>query len=277
MASRTKQKEEARARRLDEERARTERTRRQRRTRMLGGVVIGAVALVAVAIAIGSGGGTTTKAGSAATAQSPAAACKAAGATATCATVNTLLAGIPQSGMTLGSPTAKVTVTEFGDLECPICKDFALGAQTQLISNDVKSGKVKVVYRSLETATGNGPNASWWVPQQASANAAGAQNVAWNYIELFYHEQGSETSTYVNQAYLAGLAKQVPALNYTTWQAAQQSSTYTTQVATDSQAASAKGFNSTPTIVVQGPKGSAQPIVGNTDYGTLQSAIKSVS
>jgi len=265
MASRTKQKEEARARRLDEERARTERMRRQRRTRMLGGVVIGAVALVAVAIAIGSSGGGATPAPTSAAAKQQA------------ATVNTLLAGIPQSGMTLGSPTAKITVTEFGDLECPICKDFALGAQTQLISNDVKSGKVKLVYRSLETATGNGPNASWWVPQQASANAAGAQNLAWNYIELFYHEQGSETATYVNQAYLEGLAKQIPALNYTTWQAARQSSTYTTQVTTDGQAATAKAFNSTPTIVVQGPKGSAQPIVGNTDYNSLEAAIKSVT
>ena len=50
-----------------------------------------------------------------------------------------------------------MTVTEYGDLECPVCRDFALGAENQLISNDVRSGKVKLVYKSLETATGNGP------------------------------------------------------------------------------------------------------------------------
>ena len=52
MASRTKQKEQLRARRLAEERARAEQARRQRRLRMLGGVVVLAAAVVAVAIAI---------------------------------------------------------------------------------------------------------------------------------------------------------------------------------------------------------------------------------
>ena len=64
MASRTKQKEAARARRIEEERAAAERAQRARRTRMLGGVVLLAVVIVGVAIAIaaGSGGssGTTT-------------------------------------------------------------------------------------------------------------------------------------------------------------------------------------------------------------------------
>ena len=41
--------------------------------------------------------------------------------------------------------------------------------------------------------------------------------------------------------------------------------------------AASKGYSSTPTIVVSGPKGEAQPIVGDTDYGSLESAIKSVT
>ena len=45
----------------------------------------------------------------------------------------------------------------------------------------------------------------------------------------------------------------------------------------DETAANAAGYNSTPTIVVSGPKSQAQPIVGDTDYGTLESRIKSVS
>ena len=37
-------------------------------------------------------------------------------------------AGIPQSGNALGNPTAPVTLEYFGDLECPICREFTLGA-----------------------------------------------------------------------------------------------------------------------------------------------------
>jgi protein-disulfide isomerase len=190
--------------------------------------------------------------------------------------VNTLLAGIPQQGNTLGSPSAKVTVTEYGDLVCPVCKDFALGAENQLIANEVRKGKVKIVYKALETASGQA-NGSMFVPSQTAALAAGNQQKAWNYIELFYHEQGDETSSYVTDNYLNGLAAQIPGLKANQWSSDRQSSALTSKVTADTQAAAAAGYNSTPTIVVSGPKNQAQPIVGDTTYGQLQSAIQSVS
>jgi protein-disulfide isomerase len=264
MASRTKQKEQARARRLAEERAQAERARRTRRMQMLGGVVLAAIAIVAVAIAVSSSGGGGTKA-------SPAAFKTAA------STVDSQLAGIAQSGVTLGSPSAKVTVTEYGDLQCPICRDFALGAENQLIANEIKSGKAKLVYKSLMTATGSSPNPNIFPTQQAAAYAAGNQAKAWNYILVFYHAQGQEGTGYVNQNFLDGIAKSIPGMSFSKWQSDSSNPSFTQQVQADQQQASARGFNSTPTVVVTGPKGSAQPIVGNTDYGTLQSAIKSVS
>ena len=265
MASRKDQKEAARQRRLAEERARSERARRDRRLRMLAGTVIGAIAVVVVAIAISSGGSNAKvvapNSTAAKTAQSK---------------VNTLLAGIPQQGNTLGSPSAKVTVTEYGDLVCPVCKDFALGAENQLIANEVRKGKVKIVYKALETASAQA-NGSMFVPSQTAALAAGNQKKAWNYIELFYHEQGDETSSYVTDKYLSGLAAQVPGLNVNQWSSDRQSSSLTSNVTADTQAAAAAGYNSTPTILVSGPKSQAQPIVGDTTYGQLQSAIQSVS
>jgi protein-disulfide isomerase len=265
MASRTKQKEEARARRLAEEQTRLERERQQRRLRMIAGVVVAAIVVVAVAIAISSGGG-----GSGGLQ-------KGAQLAKTEATVNNLVAGIPQSGGTIGNAKAPVTVTEFGDLECPICRDFALGGEQTLIANDVRLGKVKLVYRSLETATGNGPNPQVFPTQQAAALAAGNQQREWQYILLFYHQQGAEDTGYANDAYLNGLARQVSGLNYAKWSADRQSSTLTNQVVGDEQAAAAQGFKSTPTIVVKGPKGQAQPVASDLSYGDLQQLIKSVS
>jgi predicted DsbA family dithiol-disulfide isomerase len=82
----------------------------------------------------------------------------------------------------------------------------------------------------------------------------------------------------VNPAFLNGLARQIPGLNYGQWQSASQSSALASQVTSEVQQASAKGFNSTPTIVIEGPKGQAQPIVGvPQSYGQLQSAINQVS
>src|SRR5579863_8430673 len=206
MASRTKQKEEARTRRLAEERARAERAQRTRRVRMLGGVVILAVAIVAVVIAISAKGGNKPV-------QATSAAAK-----AVTTDVSNLLNGIPQSGETLGNPNAPVTITEYADLDCPVCDSFALptsrnnsdgapgsGYFDQLVKQYVRPGKAKIVCRSLETATASA-NGSMWSQQQAAAYAAGLQGKAWNYIETWYYEQQSEQSSYVTPAYLLGIA-----------------------------------------------------------------------
>jgi protein-disulfide isomerase len=267
MASRAAQKQQARERRLAEEQARTEKARRERRVRMLGGVVVLAIAIVAVAIAISSSGGSSPSV----KASSPA-------AKSASSSVDSLLAGIPQSGNTIGSPSAKITVTEFGDLKCPVCRDFALGPEDQIISNDVRSGKVKLVYRSLCTATCGGPQPGVFSTQQAAAYAAGLQGKAWYYIELFYHLQGDETTSYVNSGFLDGLAKLVPGLNYSTWSLDAGQASLKAQVTGDENLASSKGYNSTPTVVVQGPKGQAQPIIGGGfPYSAYETAINSVS
>ena len=173
MASRREQKEQARNRRLAEERALRDRALRRRRLRVLGGLGTIAVVLVAVAIAMSSGasGSSPTPDGAAAT-----------GARAK---VDALLAGIPQSGSTLGSAKAKVTLTEFGDLKCPICREFALGAEQKLIARDVRAGRLRIDYRSLCTATCAGPQPGVFPTEQAAALAAGEQDRAWYYIELF--------------------------------------------------------------------------------------------
>jgi protein-disulfide isomerase len=262
MASRKAQREEARARRLAEEQARQEKERRQRRIRMIGGVVVIAVAVVVVAIAISSGGG--HKGGLA----------KGTAATKTVAQVQSLLNGIPQNGTRLGNPNAPVTLTYYGDLECPVCQAFTLNGFKQLVSKEVRQGKVQVVYKALQTATRDQQTFNL---QQVAALAAGEQQRFWNYAELFYHEQGQEDSGYVNEQYLDSLAQQVPGLNMNNWRSARDSSSLNSQITTDANQAAAVGANATPTLVFKGPKGQAQPISGDIPYGSLQKTIQSVS
>jgi protein-disulfide isomerase len=265
MASRTKQKEEARARRVAEEQARAEKARRDRRLRMGGGVVLIAAAIVAVAIAISSGGGGNKTVNPNSSSAKQAA-----------TSVSGLLAGIPQSGMTLGSSSAKVTLTEYGDLECPVCQSLALGAENQLIQNEVRSGKAKLVFRSLETASSGSPIPNAFQNQQIAAGAAGLQNLAWYYIELFYHQQGQEGTGYATESYLDGIARQIPGLNYSKWLTDRKNPSLLGQLTADQQAAASQGLRSTPTVIVTGPKGTSQPLVGPLDYTAYQQAISAV-
>ncbi len=264
MASRKEQKEAARAQRLAEERAAAGRARRERRLRTIVGAVLGAVAIVAVLIAISSGGGNgssglqTGKAGS-----------------KTATAVQTLLAGIPQSGPRLGNPSAPVTMTYYGDLECPVCRDFSLtGGFPQLVTNEVKSGKVQVVYRAFQTAT---QDPAVFKTQQVAALAAGAQQKFWEFAELFYHEQGQEGSGYVNEPYLQGLAKQIPGLSLPQWESDRNNPTLSTQVAADVQAGTAIQAPGTPTLVFTGPKGTPSALQGAPSYASLRQAIAKVS
>jgi protein-disulfide isomerase len=281
MASRAEAKAKARAERIEFERKIAEAARRKQRLSRLAGVVIAAVVIIIAAIVISSNNNSAkpVPVGSK--------------ASKTIQTrVNALLAGTTESGNNvLGKPTAPIQVTEFGDLECSACDDFTLpttvntsagiagsGVLDQLINNYVKTGKASVVYRSLDTATGNGATPQMFPTQQAAAYAAGLQGKAWYYIELFYAEQGPEGSTYVDQNFLDNLAKQVPGLNYSKWQSDLSSdSSLAAQVQSDASAASAAGYSQTPTIVVKGPKGQAQAISGVPTYAGLQQAINSVS
>jgi protein-disulfide isomerase len=272
MASRKQQKEEARQRRLEQERAQVAQAQRRRRMQMLGGVLVAALAVVAVAIAISAGGGSAAKAPKANSPQ----------AKQTYAAVNSLLSGIPQSGTTLGNPNAKVTIDYYGDLECPICRAFTLGQEgggfPQLVKNLVRTGKVKVVYKSFCTATCNNHPRSVFNQQQVAAYSAGQQKLFWDYAELFYHEQGDETSSYVNTAYLDGLAKQIPNLNLTTWQSDQKNPSLLAQVQADESQASQLNLQGTPTLVAIGPKHETLVNGGNfPTYSTIQQAVNAVS
>jgi len=162
--------------------------------------------------------------------------------------IDVLLAGIPQSGNALGSPAAPVTLEYFGDLECPTSRAFTLAALPSLITRWVRGGELRIEYRSLETAT---RQAAVFTAQQIAALAAGMQDKAWYYIELFYHEQGGEGSGYVTTSYLNGLAKQTPGLNLALWSKDRQEPPLAAEVATDEQTAAYEGFHSTPSFLVR--------------------------
>src|SRR4051812_45855246 len=258
MATRTEQKAQAREERLARQQADEEAARRRRRLLWFGGALLVAVVAVAVVIAISSSSSSSSGTNSG-TAPPKAV-----------ASVSRLLGGIPQSGNQLGTASAPVTVTVYEDLQCPICRDFTLGAENELIANDVRAGRAKLVFRSLQTAT---PDAPTFQAQQQAAVAAGKQQKLWHYVELFYHQQGPEGTPYVTESYLDKLAHQVPGLDYKAWLAARKAD-LSHQVSGDESLAHSKNFDSTPTIVVKGPKGSPAPAAGSIPYGSLENMVK---
>ncbi len=267
MASRKQQKEQARQQRLAEEQAQKSAAQRKQRLQIIAAVAAVAVVVVVAVFAISSGGSTKASANPNSTANKSAQ-----------AHVSTILAGLPQPAgkqVMLGNPKAKVTITEYGDLECSACdyldtpsgwengslqayQRSGSGVLDALIAKYAKTGKVNFVYKSLETATGNGVTPNMWTTQQAAANAAALQGKGWQFIELFYLEQGAEGTSYVNDSFIEGLAKQIPGLDYNKWYSDWKNNP---QTSTEVGAEDTAGVNldggpthaATPTIYVTGP------------------------
>jgi protein-disulfide isomerase len=258
--TRKQRREQARAERRELEQAEAAQAVRRTRLTQLGIVV--AVVVVAIVVTLIATGG-SSKHGIA----------KGKGRSQVVAEVTSLVGGIPQAGDVLGSPKAPVTLEYFGDLECPICKEFTLGALPLVIQQWVRTGKLKIEYRALETATRE-PEA--FRAQQVAALAAGKQNKMWYFIELFYHEQGEENTGYVTESYLQSLAQQVPGLNLGRWTNDRNESALTSQVTSDQQAANAAGFSATPAFQLGKTGGTLQRFEPNTftDTAPYNAAIE---
>ena len=57
--------------------------------------------------------------------------------------------GIRVSGNVMGEPNAPVTIEQWADLQCPACRQFALGTEPQLRTAYIATGKVRLVFHYM--------------------------------------------------------------------------------------------------------------------------------
>ena len=260
MEGREQERERLRAQRQEAEtRDATEELRRKRRVQLLTiGAFAAAAVIVAVIIVISQSGGSRSS--------SPPASVQGV------AQVDAQLKGIPQAGQVLGQSSAPVTVIEFGDPQCSSCKFFSENVAPDLLSNDVSTGKAKYEFRPYLII---GPDSK---PAMKAALAAGEQNRFWNFLQLFYLNQGAENSGYVTDSFLTDIANAAGVPDIGKWNTDRNASKWDATIQQGSSQAQSFGFSGTPSIVVQGPNG--QKSIGGSTIPTLQqveSAIQQVS
>jgi protein-disulfide isomerase len=147
-----------------------------------GAVTVVAVLVVASIVVTGGGddGSTTTTAGSSA-----------------------LFAGIPQQGTTLGAASAPVTLVQFEDMQCPICREYQEDGFSGVVDEYVRPGKVKLRFAGLAFLGSDSEKAL------SHVLAAGKQGKLWQYVDALYTNQGAENSGWVTDELLERLAGDV--------------------------------------------------------------------
>jgi protein-disulfide isomerase len=161
---------------------------------IVGGAIVLVVALV-IASQVGSGSSNKSSSGNIQT-----------------DSIEEMLHGIPQKGIELGDPKAKLTLVEFSDPQCPYCGDWARDTLPSLIQDYVRSGELRVEYRGLDFIDKNlGTTDSQHLLR--IAQAAGFQNKLWNVVELEFENQGEEGSGWATDALINGILGAVKGLD----------------------------------------------------------------
>ncbi|MDX6634041.1 MAG: hypothetical protein QOF06_244 [Solirubrobacterales bacterium] len=178
------------------------------------------------------------------------------------------LAGIPQKGMVLGDPSAKVRLLEFADLQCPVCKGYSEEVLPQVIENQVRTGEAKLDFRNFTIIDADS------TPAGAAAIAAGEQGRGWNFVEIFYRNQGAERSGYVTDEFLTAIAKAAGVPDIARWNRERKSSRVLEEVAASTSEAESLGFTGTPSFALEGPGRSSVEALGTPgSAGDLESAV----
>lgn len=183
--------------------------------------------------------------------------------------MNELLSGIPQQGLTLGSPHAPVELIEFADLQCPVCKTYAEEDLAAVIEGPVAQNVAKLVFRNFLII---GEESA---PAGDAAVSAGEQGRGWNFVEVFYRNQRTEESGYVTDEFLTSVAEAAGVSDIGRWNEDRESPGVQRQVKESTREAEKLEFLGAPSFAVQGPASRGLELLGTPGSAAeLIAAIK---
>jgi protein-disulfide isomerase len=245
-------REERREQRLQQENLVDREDRRKRLLQVGAGAVFVAIVAVVVIIVVassggGSGGDTNLE---------------------SVGLVENQLSSIPQEGLLLGQPDSKVKLYEYGDLQCPVCKAYSEEVIPELINSEVRGGAAKIEFRNFTII---GPEST---PAGAAAIAAGMQGKGWNYLELFYRNQGEESSGYVTDEFMTEIARGAGVPKIAKWNKDRKDPKVIEEVEATTAEAQKLGFTGTPTFAVEGPGTNGKETLGTP--GSAESIEESI-
>lgn len=180
------------------------------------------------------------------------------------------LTGIPQDGFSVGDPDAPVLIVEYGDLQCPFCRDAAVETIPKLVDEYVEPGDLRITFEPLAFIGEDSVEAA------EMAAAAALQDRGFAFVEAFYENQGAENTGYVDDDFLTEVGEQVEGLDVEQALEERSSSEVAEALTASADSAQAQGIDSTPTFLIgTGPEDLERLEAGPEDVETFRSEIDS--
>jgi protein-disulfide isomerase len=183
--------------------------------------------------------------------------------------VQAQLDGVPQAGNVLGDADAPVEVIEYGDLACPACKLASETTVPEVLDSLVKTGDAKLVFRPIAFISRSSERGAF------GAEAAGAQDAMWSFVNLIYRNQGPESDQDWLTDELMEEAVTSLGLDLEQWQADYAGTEAEQSLLENTSLAEQDEVSVTPTFLVRGP-GGERSISGAVEASELEAAVAEV-
>jgi protein-disulfide isomerase len=158
-----------------------------------------------------------------------------------------LPASIPVAGTTMGQDSAAVTISEWGDFQCPSCGQFQSTVMPQLIAGYIEPGQARFEFHDYAFI---GPESTRAAEAAACAND---QDAFWPYHDTLYLNQHGENQSAFSDDRLKQMARTL-GLDAEAFNACLDSGKYRDAVERSTAEGRSLGVNSTPSLFLNGTK-----------------------
>ena len=169
----------------------------------------------------------------------------------------------------LGNPNALITLVEFGDYQCTFCSKFFHETENTIVTNYVKTGKVKILFKDFIILGQDSINAA------NAAHCANDQKLFWEYHSILYNNWDGEDTGWANLEHLHEFAN-VLGLDMDVFSACMSDLKWNELVNLSSIDGQKLGVTGTPTFFIIDQNDDVIKIVGAQRYDVFKEILDSV-
>lgn len=169
----------------------------------------------------------------------------------------------------LGNPNAPITMVEFGDYQCTFCSKFFHETENSIITNYIKTGKVKVLFKDYIILGQDSMNAA------NAAHCANDQKLFWEYHSMLYNNWAGENTGWADLAHLHEFANTL-GLDMDVFSTCMSDLKWNELVNLSSKDGQKLGVSGTPTFFVIDQNNDVIKIVGAQHYDVFKQIFDSV-
>ena len=169
----------------------------------------------------------------------------------------------------LGNPNAPITMVEFGDYQCTFCSKFFHETENSIITNYIKTGKVKILFKDFIILGQDSINAA------NAAHCANDQKLFWEYHSMLYNNWAGENTGWADLAHLHEFANTL-GLDMDVFSTCMSDLKWNELVNLSSKDGQKLGVSGTPTFFVIDQNNDVIKIVGAQHYDVFKQIFDSV-